>query len=166
MRILVAVLATLFVAVVGCGGGDASGSGGGGGGGGGSGTDGALVNSQGDARAEGCLAPSDAAGFQGQLVLVCGTVVDSVYMPDLKRTTFIYFDAAPPGQSLTAQITGDMRSGFNPFPEDQFAPGTNVCIEGIIQKDGDGKPLIDVQSALNMLVIDTLEIHGEHCAGN
>jgi hypothetical protein len=26
--------------------------------------------------------------------------------------------------------------------------------------------MIDVQSALNMLIIDTLEIHGEHCTGN
>jgi len=164
MRKLMAVLAMMLVVVAGCGGGDASGSGSGGGGS--SGSSGALGTSKGDARDIGCLAPSQTAEHNGQLVLVCGTVAEAVYMPDLRRTTFVYFDAPSPDQSFTAKISGDSRSGFNPFPEDQFTSGVNVCIEGVVELDDDGKPLINVQSALNMLVISTLEISGTHCAGN
>lgn len=169
MKSLVAVLVITAVVGFACGGGSGSSGGDGTSGassGGSSSADGALINSQGDARSEGCLAPEQTAEFEGKLVLVCGTVANSVYYAEQRRTTFVYFGAAPPDQILTAQIRGDMRSGFNPFPEDQFAPGANVCIEGIIQTGDDGKPLIDVQSALNMLVIPTLEIHGEHCTGN
>jgi hypothetical protein len=164
MRALVVVIVAVAVVVGACGGGSGSASTSSGSSGPSSG--GALVNSSGDARDQGCLAPDQAGDFKGKLVLVCGTIASSVYMPDLKRTTFVYFGAAAPDQAFTAQITGDSRSGFNPFPEDQFTAGVNVCIEGIVQTDDAGKPLIDVQSALNMLVISSLEIHGEHCAGN
>ena len=162
MRHVVAVLAILAVALVGCGGGSSGGSGGGSG----SSSAGALGNSSGDARDQGCQSVDSAADFQGSIILFCGTVVESAYFPDENRTTRVYFGAAPPGQSFTGVITAASRSGFNPFPEDQFVEGVNVCIEGIVQTDGEGKPFIDVQSALNMVIIQSLETHGEHCAGN
>jgi hypothetical protein len=162
MKTLVVVLSISMAVAAACGGGGGSASGGSSG----SSSDGAFVSSSGDARAEGCLAPADTAGFDGQLILVCGTVVEAVYVAEQGRSTFVYFGASPPGHSFTAVISGSSRSGFNPFPEDQFTPGTNVCIEGKLQLDSEGKPMIDVQSALNMLIIDTLEIHGEHCTGN
>lgn len=166
MKTLVALLAFAMAVTLACGGGSSSGSSGGGGGSGGSNSSGALGTSSGDVRGEGCLAPAETAGFNGQLVLVCGTVVEAVYVAEQNRTTYIYFGAAPPDQDFTAFITANSRSGFNPFPEDQFTAGTNVCIEGKVEIDGDGKPYIDVQSALNMLIIPSLEIHGEHCTGN
>jgi hypothetical protein len=166
MKTLVAILALSAALTLACGGNSDSNAGGSGGGGGSSDSNGALGTSSGDARAEGCLAPGDTAGYNGQLVLVCGSVVSSVYVADQNRTTFIYFGAEPPDQDFTAFITANSRSGFNPFPEDQFTAGVNVCIEGKVQLDSDGKPEIDVQSALNMLIIKTTEIHGEHCAGN
>lgn len=159
MKTLVVGLMISMTMALACGGGDAAS-------GGSSTSGGSFASSSGDSRSEGCLAPADTAGFDGEIVLVCGTVVESVYIAEQRRTTFVYFDAAPPGHSFTAVITGDSRSGFNPFPEEQFTAGINVCIEGKVELDGDGKPLIDVQSALNMLVISTLEISGEHCTGN
>jgi hypothetical protein len=165
MRALVVVVIVAAAVVVGaCGGGNSSSSGSKSTGS--SSNAGALGNSSGDARDKGCLAPDQTGDYKGQLVLVCGTVAGSVYMPDQKRTTFVYFGADAPDQTFTAVITGDSRSGFNPFPEDQFTSGVNVCIEGIVQTDDAGKPLIDVQSALNMIVISAPEIHGSHCAGN
>ncbi|HEU0073550.1 MAG TPA: hypothetical protein VFS30_06020 [Dehalococcoidia bacterium] len=168
MKTLVAFLAFSMAVTLACGGGSsgASGGSGGGGGSGGSNSSGALGTSSGDARSEGCKTPAETAGFNGQLVLVCGTVVEAVYVAEQNRTTYIYFGAAPPDQDFTAFITANSRSGFNPFPENQFTAGINVCIEGKVELDGDGKPMIDVQSALNMLIIQSLEIHGEHCAGN
>jgi hypothetical protein len=162
MRVLLVVIFSVVVVVGACGGGSSSA----GTTNSGSSSSGALGNSSGDARDKGCLAPDQTGDYKGQTVLVCGTVAASVYMPDQKRTTFVYFGADAPDQTFTAEITGDSRSGFNPFPEDQFTSGVNVCIEGIVQTDDAGKPLIDVQSALNMLVISTTEIHGTHCAGN
>jgi hypothetical protein len=167
MKALVALLALSMIVSLACGGGGNSSSASGSGGGSGvSAGGGALGTSSGDARSQGCLAPGETAGFNGQLVLVCGTVVESVYVAEQARTTFIYFGASPPDQEFTALITANSRSGFNPFPEDQFTAGVNVCIEGKVELDGDGKPTINVQSALNMLIIKSLEIHGEHCAGN
>jgi hypothetical protein len=167
MRNLVVVLAIVILAIAGCGGGGGDSSGGGGGGGSsGSSSAGALGNSSGDARDQGCKAPSETAEFKGDIVLVCGTVAESAYFPDQNRTTYVYFDAAPPDYTFTGIITASSRSGFNPFPEKQFVAGVKVCIEGIIQIDADGKPFVDVQSALNMVIIQTLETHGEHCAGN
>jgi hypothetical protein len=159
MKTLLVMLTISIAGTLACGGG-------GNGGGGGSSSGGSFASSSGDARAEGCLAPADTAGFNGQLVLVCGTVVESLYVAEQQRTTFVYFGAAPPGHEFTAVITANSRSGFNPFPEDQFTAGVNVCIEGKLEIDGDGKPMINVQSALNMLIIPSLEIHGEHCTGN
>jgi len=161
MKAMPALLAISMILVFACGGGSSDASGGGG-----STSDGALGTSSGDARGEGCLAPAETAGFNGQLVLVCGTVVESVYVEADRRSTYIYFGAAPPDHEFTAIINGNSRSGFNPFPEEQFTAGVNVCIEGKADIDGEGKPYIDVQSALNMLVIQSLEISGEHCTGN
>jgi hypothetical protein len=159
MKMLMLVLVIAAVTSVACGGSSASG-------GSSDAADGAFVSSSGDARSEGCLEPAATAGFNGQLVLVCGTVAEVAFAEAQNRSTFVYFDGAPPGHSFTAVISGGSRSGFNPFPEDQFTPGTHVCIEGKVQIDGDGKPIIDVQSALNMLIIPAPEIHGEHCTGN
>lgn len=167
MKTLVALLAFSLAMSLACGGDD--GGGGNSSGGGASGapvSDGALGTSSGDARTEGCKTPAETADFKGKIVLVCGTVVESVYVPEDRRSTYIYFGAAPPDQEFTAIIGANSRSGFNPFPEDQFTAGVDVCIEGKADIDGDGKPYIDVQSALNMLIIKSLEIHGMHCAGN
>lgn len=170
MKTLVALLAFSMAVTLACGGSSSSsgggGSGGGGSGGGGAVSDGALGSSSGDARSEGCKTPAETADYKGKIVLVCGTVVESVYVPEDRRSTYIYFGAAPPNQEFTAIIGANSRSGFNPFPENQFTAGVNVCIEGKADIDSDGKPYIDVQSALNMLIIKSLEIHGEHCAGN
>jgi hypothetical protein len=119
-----------------------------------------------DERGLGCLTTDQAAEHDGDYVLVCGTVAEAVYLPDDNRTTYIYFDSPSPDQTFTAKITGGSRSGFNPFPEEQFAAGTNACVEGVITIDADGKALIDVQSSLSMIPIETLEISGEHCTGN
>lgn len=119
-----------------------------------------------DQRALGCITTAQAAEHDGDYVLLCGTVAEAVYLPDDNRTTYLYFDSPSPDHTFTAKITGGSRSGFNPIPEEQFAAGTNACVEGVITMDADGKPLIDVQSALSMIPIDTLEISGEHCAGN
>lgn len=157
MRILMVVTLMVLLLASACGGGSSSGA---------STAPGARAKTAEDVRDLGCLTPAETAQHEGQFVLVCGTVAESVYMPEMRRTTFVYFDAPPPDHTFTAMITGGSRSGFNPFPEDQFTPGTNACVEGVVVQGEDGKPLIDVQSALSMITLESLEISGEHCAGN
>ena len=159
MKTLLAVLLSSLFATLACGGGGSSG-------GGGDRAPGLLQVDAEDARTLGCLNINETLDHAGDYVLVCGTVVEAVYVQEENRTTYIYFGASPPDQTFTAIITGGSRSGFNPFPEEKFAAGTNACVEGVIEVDENGAPFIDVQSALSMISIETLEISGEHCTGN
>jgi hypothetical protein len=152
---LAVLLSSLFVTLA-CGGG----------GGGDDTAPGLLQKTADDERTLGCLTPEQTVEHEGDYVLVCGTVAEAIYVQENNRTTYMHFGAPSPNQVFTAVITGGSRSGFNPFPEDQFAAGTNACVEGVIELDENGLPSIDVQSSLSMISIKTLEISGEHCTGN
>jgi len=160
MRVLVVVLAVLAVGAVACGGGS---SGGGGSSSSSSGGSSSSASDSGDGNR--CVFTTDLASHDGDMVLLCGQVAASEYLPDQKRNTVLYFDAPPPGETAKAVLEGAIRASFLTKPEERFGAGKLVCAEGKVSIV-DGVPQVFVNNAQNIVFLDDLVVTGSnHCNG-
>lgn len=156
MRILVVVFATIVVVIGACGGGGGSSSTAGGSGG--SSSNGA------DDDGNNCVLTSEVAEYDGERVILCGTVAATEYLPDQKRNTVLYMDAPPPGHSVTVVLEGAIRASFASPPEERFGPGETICADGDVSIV-DGVPQVFVNNAQNIVFLEELVVTGVACTG-
>jgi len=82
----------------------------------------------------------EAANYLGKSGIVCGTLTQGIYRPDVRgEPTFLNCGGRYPSQRFTWLIWGDRRGSYNPPPES--FQGNCVCGYGAI-KEFRGKPEI------------------------
>lgn len=161
MRLLVVVLAFLGLAAMACGGGGDSGGGGGSSSGDGGSSGGPAARNDGN----NCVFTSELAGFDGDTVMLCGTVAEGLFNPEQKRNTVLYFDGPRGSESARVVMEGAIRASFLTPPEERFgAPGTMVCAQGKVSIV-DGIPQVFVNNAQNIVFLEELVVSGRSCNG-
>jgi hypothetical protein len=160
MKLLVVALAILGVAAIACGGGGDSG---------GSSSGGSTANNGGSAApregGNNCVFTTELASFDGQVVLLCGTVAQGLYNPEQKRNSVLYLDGPRGSETARVLMEGAIRASFLTPPEERFGqPGTMICAQGKVSIV-DGVPQVFVNNAQNIVFLKELVVTGKACSG-
>lgn len=162
MRLLVVALAILGVATMACGGGGDSGGGGGSSGGNTANNGGSAAPREGG---NNCVFTSELASFDGEVVILCGTVAEGLYNPEQKRNSVLYFDGPRGSETARVVLEGAIRASFLTPPEERFGqPGTKICAQGKVSIV-DGIPQVFVNNMQNIVFLDELVVTGKACSG-
>lgn len=95
------------------------------------------------------VAPAEAGAHVGERAVVCGRVVETSYLPQVRGApTYLNFEAPYPDQPFTALIWGRDRAAF-PAPAERAYRDSRICVGGTIETY-EGDPRIEVRSPVQL----------------